>query len=289
MDFESPTGLVRPSRPQGSPGERPLVSFGVMPRRGLAAIVFALAASACGAAEEPVLEPLASASPDAPEPPVVPTPVVLVELFTSEGCPSCPPADAVLARLVERESEGVIALAYHVDYWNEGDHRDPFAMRTATQRQLFYAKSFEQKQLYTPQLVVGGVEELNGSDGPKANRAVEAALARPTDVWMRVAGRLEGPTARVEWEARPLPQATTLHLAVVERRAENRVATGEAAGRTLTHVNVVRSYLSMPSDRRGTARVPVPESARGEDLAVVAFVQAVDRRVVGAAVGPLGR
>src|SRR5438309_2261173 len=110
-----------------------------------------------------------------------PTPIV-VELFTSEGCSSCPPADALLQTLIESQPVAgaqIVALGQHVDYWDALGWRDRFSSRASTNRQQAYARVFNIDSIYTPQIVVDGHDELVGSDGRGARRAIERALAAP--------------------------------------------------------------------------------------------------------------
>ncbi|MGH9465120.1 MAG: DUF1223 domain-containing protein, partial [Thermoanaerobaculia bacterium] len=118
---------------------------------------------------------------------------VLLELFTSQGCSSCPPADRLLSRLAAaRGSEPVVVpLAFHVDYWNHIGWEDPFSQGRWSARQRAYALAFGRDGVYTPQLVVDGTEELVGSDERAVRRAIERAAAQSRPGWVRLgAGRL---------------------------------------------------------------------------------------------------
>jgi hypothetical protein len=157
---------------------------------------------------------------------------VLVELFTSQGCNSCPPADAYLGDLAKRRD--VVALAFHVDYWDYIGWKDPFADAAWTARQRAYARSLGTAQIYTPQMVIDGGRHAVGSD----RRAVERLIAeaakreRPTLELARHAGgldlRIDGAGAGEVW------------IVGYDPRHETKVARGENAGRTLTEFNVVR-------------------------------------------------
>jgi hypothetical protein len=198
--------------------------------------------------------------------------VAVVELFTSEGCSSCPPADAVLAELAG--DPRVFALSFHVDYWDELGWPDRFASPEATSRQRVYAAAFGARGLYTPQLVVGGTDGFTGSDRARASTDVAAALAHPPLVALKLHPR-GGSGARllVDYEAPEVPQAATIVVAVVERAAITFVRAGENAGRTLHHVGVVRSFASQAAASTGTVPVRWPASLRRADGEIVAFVQ----------------
>jgi hypothetical protein len=198
---------------------------------------------------------------------------ILVELFTSEGCSSCPPADAALARLLAHPPAGtrVVALGEHVDYWNDLGWPDRFSTPAFTRRQVTYARRFRLTGPYTPQLVVDGAAQVVGSDEPGARAAIAAARARGGSAELRVAGRPPGALdleLRATWGGRP----AEVLVALVQDRARTRVEAGENAGRTLEHVAVLRSLTRVGEGEgsfRGSARVPLPP---GVDRAV-AFVQ----------------
>lgn len=101
---------------------------------------------------------------------------VLVELFTSQGCASCPPADRFLSELKDRD--GIIAVAWHVDYWDNGGWSDPFSDRSFGERQISYAQKFGNERIYTPQMIVDGRVGLNGGDRDRVRAAIEDALVR---------------------------------------------------------------------------------------------------------------
>jgi hypothetical protein len=195
---------------------------------------------------------------------------VLVELFTSEGCSSCPPADAVLARVVGGHgSRGprVIALGEHVDYWDDLGWKDPFSSPSFSRRQDAYARRLA-SGVYTPQLVVGGRAHVLGSDEAAARAAI-AAAARTTQG--EVALRLSSGALEIDarWPGRG--RADVL-VALVRDRATSRVASGENAGRLLSHVAIARTIGVAGSGAGAFAgRVPiggVPDADRA-----VVFVQ----------------
>jgi hypothetical protein len=172
-----------------------------------------------------------------------PTPV-LVELFTSEGCSSCPPADATLARLLEEPPVGarVIALGEHVDYWDDLGWKDSFSSPLFSRRQQDYVRRLRLASPYTPQLVAGGRAQALGSD-EKAVRSAIAAASRSAagTIALGVAARSSEEAVlevRATWSA---GQEAEVVVAAVEDRATTRVTRGENQGRTLTHVAVVRS------------------------------------------------
>jgi len=200
----------------------------------------------------------------------------VVELFTSEGCSSCPPADALLAELARRPD--VLALSFHVDYWDRLGWKDPFSSRAATDRQSRYAKLLKLATVYTPQIVVDGRWEAVGSDRTDVERALELARRDPSEVPVTLAldhGQAQialGPGAGV---------AASVLLIGFDRRHVTAVKRGENSGRTLAHVDVVRGLEEIARPSPGEITVPIPwHSDR-----VAAVVQAADGRVLGVAVG----
>src|ERR1041385_5262008 len=162
-------------------------------------------------------------------------PQVLVELFTSEGCSSCPPADSLLQKLSREQlvpGVSVIALSEHVDYWNHLGWRDPFSSEQLTARQQRYAVKIGSPGPYTPQMIVDGVEAFVGSDSERARRAIALAAARPK---VDVTAEHAGPGAlHVRVPANPAP--SEVFIAVVYDPAPSSVSRGENSGRRLTHI-----------------------------------------------------
>jgi hypothetical protein len=176
---------------------------------------------------------------------------VLVELFTSEGCSSCPPADAILTRLSEQTVDGVevITLSEHVDYWNHLGWRDPYSSSQFSQRQAAYANRFGGNSIYTPQMVVDGQQEFVGSDGSAARAAIANAAQRPkaqvtidqTDDPNRPVGGAVQVSVRVELaQAIAAKRPVDVLLALAESGLRSSVRSGENGGRSLAHSSVVR-------------------------------------------------
>ena len=203
---------------------------------------------------------------------------VIVELFTSEGCSSCPPADAVLDRLAATQpvsGANIIALGYHVDYWNQLGWRDPFSNRTFTDRQNRYATRFGNDGVYTPQMIVNGSAEFVGSDAGRAEteiaRAAKALQNAPLTVSVRPAegGAANSYTVRVS--GAPAAKSLPVFVAVTEDDLASNVLRGENAGRHLAHVAVVRS-LQLVS-QQGTVRLPTGSGENRTHEHIVAWVQ----------------
>ncbi len=205
---------------------------------------------------------------------------VVAELFTSQSCSSCPPADALLAEL-RRTRPGLLLLDFHVDYWNRLGWADPYASAAATGRQRRHAAALG-SDVYTPQLVVGGTRQVVGSD----RAAVDAALAgadAERAAQASVALRLGRAGAGLAVEAGAGRGRGTLVLVGFDDTHVTRVGGGENGGRTLTEVNVVRSVQAVGTWDGTALRLPVPAPA-GERAAVL--LEDGAGRILGAAVLP---
>jgi hypothetical protein len=201
---------------------------------------------------------------------------VLVELFTSEGCSSCPPADALLARLAEEPPKGVrvIALSEHVDYWDGGGWRDRFSSGAFTRRQEAYARRLGIRGPYTPQLLVAGRLDVLGSDGRAARAAIAASAREPQgrlEAHLEAAGEGLYLVVKASWEA---GAPADVLLARVEDRASSKVTGGENAGRALEHVAVARALSSLGSGAgRFSGRAKVERAGGPGPSHLVVFVQ----------------
>lgn len=228
-----------------------------------------------------------------------PRAVVLAELFTSEGCSSCPPADALLRRLVaDQPIEGVeiVALGSHVDYWDRLGWRDPFSSPVFSGRQETYSASvFRLSSTYTPQLVVDGNLESVGSDEAAVRRNIRKAAGQPKATVEITATPTD--QATIELEVRvgvtdrvPRTGPADVLVAVTEDGLESHVQRGENGGRTLLHSAVVRvlktvARLGLEDQAASTSvAVPLDHTWRLPHLRFVAFVQEqTSHRVIGAA------
>jgi len=161
---------------------------------------------------------------------------VVVELFTSQGCSSCPPADALLGELAERSD--VIALSLHVDYWDYIGWKDPYGSPLNTERQRAYAGKLGLRYIYTPQMVVDGRHDIVGFRRDEVLAAIEEAARRDKPVTVEFVPA-EGGTAIISAGHAP-ERGATIWLAVFEEGHDTQVKRGENAGRTIRNVNIVR-------------------------------------------------
>jgi hypothetical protein len=219
---------------------------------------------------------------------------VLVELFTSEGCSSCPPADVLLAKLDEMQpiqGAQVIVLSEHVTYWDHEGWRDPYSLDSVTDRQKWYGFKFGLSDVYTPQAVVDGAVQILGSDGKKLVQAVQAAAAQPkaelkisgaawTGDGIKFVVHQSGETA--------IKSKTSLDAALAEDVTETAVKSGENAGKTLRNVAVVRDFKEIgpgvDGDGEFLLRLPASEikSVYGPMRLVVFLTDKHSGRVIGA-------
>ncbi len=169
-----------------------------------------------------------------------PRPVV-VELFTSQGCSSCPPADALLDELADQP--GLLALSFHVDYWDYIGWKDPFASPKHTQRQRDYASTLNLRYVYTPQIVVDGREDLVGSHRRAVAKAIEKAAKRKPTVDVTLVAEDGG---KVTLSEGPAPSGgATVYLVMFDDDHDTAVARGENGGRTIHNANVVREFRKL--------------------------------------------
>jgi len=226
---------------------------------------------------------------------------VIVELFTSEGCSSCPPADAVLRQLQQDQPVAgaeIIALSEHVDYWNYIGWADPFSSAAFSARQESYAGAFGSERIYTPQMVVDGQAEFVGSSLSKAREAIaKAARAVKADVRLAIPPTAESnvQTVRVRVSVKNVPpisqrDVAEIIFAIAEDDLSSDVNRGENSGRRLAHTAVVREMRALGSVDQATNTFDSETTAmiaggwKRDNLRLVVFVQErAHRRVLGAA------
>lgn len=224
------------------------------------------------------------------------TQAVLVELFTSEGCSSCPPADKLLADLDQMQSLNgvqVIALSEHVDYWNRLGWKDPFSSADFSQRQLDYARAMGQNDVFTPQMVIDGRAAFVGSRAePVRDAIVKAASLPKASVNLAIkTATLKAIKLALQVENAPpfsSGDSAEVMLAITESGLLSNVLRGENSGRKLTHAAVTRKLirLGVIKDKTFSAEpnVNLDSAWKRQNMKAVAFVQErISRRVLGAA------
>jgi hypothetical protein len=194
---------------------------------------------------------------------------VVVELFTSQGCSSCPPADALLRQIARdpRLDGKVIPLAFHVDYWNSAGWRDPFSSREWSERQGAYVRAMKLPSAYTPQVVVNGARQMVGSSRLEIYTAIEEESQRPAEGTVTIAAAPGGYLVRAS-SSHPYAD---LVIITFENGATTQVTGGENNGRTLASDAIVRTLVrstSTPGSSSMEKKVEVPAG-----LGVAAFLQ----------------
>jgi hypothetical protein len=225
---------------------------------------------------------------------------VVVELFTSEGCLSCPPADALLAQLDAQQPLGsaqIIALEEHVDYWDELGWKDPFSSSSWTARQRDYAGTLHNGNPYTPQLVVDGIEGLVGSRGSAVRQEIEkAAAVKKSKVEISEVSLVPNKSVVLKVSVEKLASIASkdtaeVILAITERDLHSAVKAGENNGKELQHSPVVREWRVIGVMAKNGEEIFSSQSAvkldakwNTENLRAVVFVQEKrNRRILGAA------
>jgi len=202
----------------------------------------------------------------------------VVELFTSEGCSSCPPADDLLGEIVKDARDGnerIFALAFHVDYWNDLGWKDIYSKSEYSQRQRRYARALG-SGVYTPQMIVNGKDQFVGSNDNRAQNSIENRLnnTAAASVALKNVVISSSNQLQVDYTVGGAYSGNVLNVAVVERNIKRQIKRGENRGRTLRHENVVRSFQSVElNEKSGTAALTVPTSVDLDNASVIAYVQ----------------
>jgi hypothetical protein len=200
----------------------------------------------------------------------------VVELFTSEGCSSCPPADALVAR-VQKESGGqpVYILAYHVDYWDRLGWKDAFSSSQYSDRQKQYARWFKLSSYYTPQIVVNGRTEFVGSEEDRLRTTIKSSLQKAANAELTLNDiKVNGVKATLQYHTSAAAKNISLVVALIEKNATTKVQSGENGGRTLSHVQIVTQLKTAPiSNNSGTETIALPRGFNAEKWEIIGFVQ----------------
>lgn len=211
--------------------------------------------------------------------------VAVLELFTSEGCISCPSADRLLPELAKLDSN-IITLSFHVDYWDRLGWKDPFSSRDYSDRQKEYGKQFKLTSIYTPQLVINGEYELVGNVRSKAELTIKKALGAKSTVNIKIGEvTISEDKIRFKTTAAGEIQGTELQAALVQKNAVMKVDAGENTGATLTHTNIVRSFLKQTTAAENEFQLQLPKSLTAKDWLLVVYArQKSNLKITGAVI-----
>lgn len=201
----------------------------------------------------------------------------VIELFTSEGCSSCPPADALVAKIQKESADKpVYILAFHVDYWNRMGWKDAFSDAAYSDRQRQYARWLKLGSLYTPQVVTNGTKEFVGSDEGTLRSAIKADLQKPAKVVLTLNNLKDNRgKANLQYHVEGATSNSSLLVALIEKNATTKVLKGENGGRTLSHVQIVRKLQSVTLNNHnsGGVSLELPAGFTAESFEVIGFVQ----------------
>jgi len=200
----------------------------------------------------------------------------VVELFTSEGCSSCPAADEVVAKIQRETSEKpVYILAFHVDYWNRLGWKDIFSEPAYSNRQNQYS-SWLNASIYTPQVVINGQQEFVGSDENRLRSSITTALHKTNPAHLSINSIKENDrNVSLHYQIEGKIANNSLVLALIEKTATSKVLRGENEGRTLSHVQIVRNFqtISLNEQSEGLCEIEIPAGLDNQRLEIIAFLQ----------------
>jgi hypothetical protein len=191
------------------------------------------------------------------ETPLSSKPITIVELFTSQGCSSCPSADLLLNKVVEEEGSEVIGLSFHVSYWDYLGWKDPYSSEQFTERQQAYASIKRLTSIYTPQMIVDGHEEFVGSDKQALEASLQRSKNRKAEHEVKATSIFDKGIFSVSYSIAQPTKNEVINLAIAEKLVENYVPRGENSGLTLRHHNVVKIFKTQELKQEGKFSVPL--------------------------------
>ena len=209
--------------------------------------------------------------------------VAVLELFTSQGCSSCPSADRLLGTYTSKEN--VIVLSFHVDYWNRLGWKDPFSSKAFTERQYNYASAMN-AQVYTPQVVINGQIEMAGSNDHKISAQVKKVLTQDPDAALSIKTvKQQNGLANINFVASGNTRNSVLNIALAQKKTVTEIKGGENRGVTLTNYNVVRNFktISQVNNGENTSAIDIPADTDQKNMFVVLFLQEKGSNKISAA------
>ena len=210
---------------------------------------------------------------------------VMVQLFTSQGCSSCPPADQLVEVIKEEyKDQNVYVMSYHVDYWNRLGWKDPFSKKEFTQLQYSYADQFRERRVYTPQIVVNGKEHFVGSDGFRLRKRIKSYLKKTSTNNIAIKSQKDGDDLQLTFEVSGETTGKRLKLAFVLENSVTKVKRGENSNRTLSNSNIVLQETEVKLDENNKASFRVPlKGLDSKKMSLISFVQTEKLEITGAA------
>ena len=214
----------------------------------------------------------------------------VVELFTSEGCYSCPPADRLVSQIIDKANESgqrIFPLSFHVDYWDYLGWKDAYSSAAFSERQRRYAFTWRSNRVYTPQMVINGEHEFVGSNAAKAQQYITEALEGDAQLKIDLAPILDQKNNSIQVDAilSDMKNDLVLNFAIVERDLVREIARGENGGKTLHHDNVVRSFVTTKArDYKVGTELRYPKDVKLDNASLIVYAQdSKSMKVYGAA------
>jgi len=213
-------------------------------------------------------------------------PFVVIQLFTSQGCSSCPPADVLIEKIKEEyKSQNVFVMSYHVDYWDRLGWKDPFSQREFTELQYEYAEQFRERRVYTPQIVMNGKEHFVGSNSSKLRSKIKNYLKHQAENTLTFTKTKddEGNTV-LNYEIDGKLRKKKIKLAFVLENSVTEIKRGENSNKTLSNSNIVlqESVLELNDENKGSVIIPSLDTGKGNKILLIAFVQNEKLQITGA-------
>jgi hypothetical protein len=199
---------------------------------------------------------------------------VVLELFTSQGCSSCPPADALLAEYANGKNKQIIPLSFHVDYWNRLGWVDPFSNKLYSERQQWYSQHLPKGSIYTPQLIVNGQAEVVGNNRTAVKGLVEKQLNRKQQASIEVSTTItDKHSLNCNYVLDGSWENSLINFALVEKKATTHIQAGENEGKIMTNQNIVRQFISKPAIAKGSQVISLPENMPYSAYSIVMYLQ----------------
>jgi hypothetical protein len=200
--------------------------------------------------------------------------LVLLELFTSQGCSSCPPADALLGEYAGSDDAQIVPLSFHVDYWNRLGWKDPFSSALFSERQQQYSRQMHLQGVYTPQAVVDGKTETVGNNRSAIQRLVAQERLVVTHATIAINELTVGDRSLdFHYQASGIDADDLLQIALAQKKLTTNIRAGENKGVVLTNHNVVRTFLTRAPDANKTISIGLPAEFKRGDYILVIFLQ----------------
>ncbi len=205
-------------------------------------------------------------------------PIAVLELFTSQGCSSCPSAEKLLQTITQKREndKNVFSLAFHVTYWNYLGWEDIFSTSLADNRQRLYGSSFRLRSIYTPQLIINGSQECVGSQSHLISKYIEEALQKPAHANIDLAiVSSQNQNYKIVYELKGDYQGMKLNIALVENNLKVDIKRGENKNKVLNYSYVVRTFktLMLHENGKGGVNIAIPSHVKKENTHLIAYIQ----------------